>query len=367
LVTERFLVMAMLVQLSSALYALRPHPVARCAGQDLATTTSVIHAPLFRFTETGAGDDVEKFERIDDVIMGGVSKSSLTLGAGSAVWRGLVRTDGGGFCGQRTRPFERPLNLSGADGVYMDCALMSDEDVSRRAWKMTMRTDEGRGEVVYQAAFQPGVGSVRRVEVPFSDFRLVRGPVAIPGAPKVSNVSAVYQIGFTVSKFVISEQMQMMEDFRNGTFQLDIKEIGAFSRQGVAAPEVPETLADGKVKRSIVQKMLFPLLALFFGEATRRRKRASTLLRQRGLGAWKQFRFAWLMQRRQQKRSPPAAAAVLGARLAKAAATFVLGLPLRLILFPIFRLQARKERQRLRAKLEAEEKKDLETPGTAGR
>ena len=73
------------------------------------------------------------------------------------------------------------------------------EDVSRRAWKMSLRTDEGRGEVVYQAAFQPPVGAAQRVKVPFSDFRLVRGPVALAGAPPLSNLSAVYQIGFTVT------------------------------------------------------------------------------------------------------------------------------------------------------------------------
>eukprot|EP00439_Symbiodinium_sp_Y106_P044128 s5558_g5.t1 len=156
---------------------------------------------------------------------------------------------------------------------------------------MTLRTDEGRGEVVYQAPFQPAVGSPSRVQVPFSDFRLVRGPIAIPDAPKLANLSAVYQIGFTapwhtigtshacprtlagffdyqagvgfVSSSLlvvvpprvaarISEQMQTLGDFRNGTFQLDIAEIGAFSRSSVliGMEGTPETLPDQEVKRS---------------------------------------------------------------------------------------------------------------------
>ena len=42
------------------------------------------------------------WERIDDVVMGGVSSSKIVVGDGGAEWRGIVRTDGGGFCGTRT-------------------------------------------------------------------------------------------------------------------------------------------------------------------------------------------------------------------------------------------------------------------------
>ncbi|CAE7816980.1 unnamed protein product [Symbiodinium microadriaticum] len=329
----------------------------KASGPSTVGGSTSSNVPLFRFS-----DDTERalaqFERIDDVIMGGVSKSALSGDSGLASWRGLVRTEGGGFCGQRTRPFQQPLNLSGADGLYIDCGLVSDEDVARRAWKMTLRTDEGRGEVVYQAPFQPAVGSPSRVQVPFSDFRLVRGPIAIPDAPKLANLSAVYQIGFTVSKFVISEQMQTLDDFRNGTFQLDIAEIGVFSRSSalVGMEGAPETLADQEVKRNrpLVQKLLFPLLGLFFSEAVRRRRRAAALLKQRGVGPWKRFRFSWRVLRAQQGRSPVAASAVILLRAVRACAAFVLGLPLRLLLFPIFRLQARKERKKLQEKLKAE-------------
>ena len=42
------------------------------------------------------------WERIDDVVMGGVSSSKIVVGDAGAEWRGIVRTDGGGFCGTRT-------------------------------------------------------------------------------------------------------------------------------------------------------------------------------------------------------------------------------------------------------------------------
>ena len=42
------------------------------------------------------------WERIDDVVMGGVSSSKIVVGDAGAEWKGIVRTDGGGFCGTRT-------------------------------------------------------------------------------------------------------------------------------------------------------------------------------------------------------------------------------------------------------------------------
>ena len=42
------------------------------------------------------------WERIDDVVMGGVSSSKIIVSDKGAEWRGIVRTDGGGFCGTRT-------------------------------------------------------------------------------------------------------------------------------------------------------------------------------------------------------------------------------------------------------------------------
>lgn len=48
--------------------------------------------------------DFSRWERLDDVIMGGQSESTLKAGAdGTAVFEGTLRVEGGGFCGARTR------------------------------------------------------------------------------------------------------------------------------------------------------------------------------------------------------------------------------------------------------------------------
>lgn len=66
-----------------------------------------------------SAEDMEKWQRLDDVIMGGQSNSELRLaedGTG-AVWDGTVRVEGGGFCGARSRSLS--LNLGGYDGIAM--------------------------------------------------------------------------------------------------------------------------------------------------------------------------------------------------------------------------------------------------------
>ena len=57
--------------------------------------------PVFNF-DAAPEATAALWERIDDVVMGGVSSSKIVVGDGGAEWRGIVRTDGGGFCGTRT-------------------------------------------------------------------------------------------------------------------------------------------------------------------------------------------------------------------------------------------------------------------------
>ena len=53
--------------------------------------------PLFSFSGVGAEEAIEKWERIDDVIMGGVSNSRLRVGGDCAYFEGRLRELGGGL------------------------------------------------------------------------------------------------------------------------------------------------------------------------------------------------------------------------------------------------------------------------------
>ena len=52
----------------------------------------------------GTEQDISRWERLDDVIMGGQSSSSLkAVEGGAALFSGDLILEGGGFCGARTK------------------------------------------------------------------------------------------------------------------------------------------------------------------------------------------------------------------------------------------------------------------------
>ena len=263
-------------------------------------------------------ETVDSFERIDDAIMGGISTSSIrhvpALGtvcnsSSYASWSGICRVDGGGFCGTRTLPFLEPLLVnSDAQGFYIDCRLVSDHEPSRRVWKMSTRTDQSRGEQLYQAEFTMPEGAEEwsRIPIPFSNFQMVRGARFVPNG-EVMNVTAqgIFQIGLTLSKFRSAQNMTVIDSFRPGFFEVQIKNIGVYSNaleeDGVlhvlspdSSLDPPRTLAKHEVEknRPLPVKILLPLSKLFFSEQANRRRSAMKILRtQRGMSRLKAILF----------------------------------------------------------------------------
>jgi hypothetical protein len=169
-----------------------------------------------------------------------------------------------------------------ADGFYVQCRLSSDNEPQRRVWKMTTRTKPDRGELLYQAPFPLTNTSSSSdndgwttVHVPFASFRYVRGPRMIPDGPPLNTTGGLYQIGMTMSKFVFAEQTTELPDFRDGYFELQIKEIGLYKRdskrlyggviQAMARPIV-YTKRQAQAQRPILIKFLTPVFKLFFSE-----------------------------------------------------------------------------------------------------
>ena len=96
------------------------------------------------------------FERVDDVVMGGVSSSSIgpdLSGRECLVWSGKCRSQGGGFAGARSVALQTPLDLSKYDGISLKVGFESDTEPERRTWKATVRTHNDRGEMVRVAGF----------------------------------------------------------------------------------------------------------------------------------------------------------------------------------------------------------------------
>lgn len=241
---------------------------------DSASSSAITYSPVFDFTKNTT---VESFERIDDAIMGGISTSSLknVHGEPYASWSGVCRLDGGGFCGMRTLAFQEPLKVGDADGFYLDCRLTSDDEPERRVWKMTTRSERSRGEELYQAQFtlpsstNTTTNEWTRVKIPFSSFRLVRGPRMVQDGAPLNVTGGLYQIGLSLSKFQIATNTTELPNFRPGFFELQLRTIGLYS-DVVTSLQVtePSTLTpeEAKRKRPLIVKMLLPVLSLLFSE-----------------------------------------------------------------------------------------------------
>jgi hypothetical protein len=179
-----------------------------------------------------------------------------------------------GFCGMRTRPLKEPIAVGDADGLYLTCRLVSDDEPERRIFKMTTRVESTRGEVLYSTmfSFKNNGGEWASVKIPFESFRLVRGPRLIPDSPPLNVTGGLFQVGMTLTKFVLGENTTELENFRPGFFEMQLKEIGLYKEEAATAMSTlasPQILSESEAKRqrSLLLKILKPVSKLFFSEA----------------------------------------------------------------------------------------------------
>ena len=301
--------------------------------------------PLFSFEGEQATEALSAFERIDDVIMGGISSSRLVLATddrGGAIFEGRLREEGGGFCGQRMRLLAEPVDLSSACGIYIECDG-SETDCASRVWKVAVRTKQDRGEVVYQAAFEPPNGR-QVVRIPFNSFRLVRGPRLVPGALPLTaaQTNETYQISLVVSKFQVSETGEALPGFKDGPFALRLYGLGTYAAESASLVKeppvaIPRAMSSEEQAAASppVLRLLRPLLGFLFGESARRRRAATLVLKSRGTNALGRARLGWAW-RAGTSRGVLATAGATGAILARDAAALLLSLPVRLLFRLVF-------------------------------
>ena len=294
----------------------------------------------------------DAFERVDDVVMGGVSSSVIApdlAGRDCLVWAGKCRVEGGGFTGCRSVALKNPMDLSAYDGIALTCGFESDDEPERRTWKATVRTQNDRGEMVYQATFVPpvatrsGTGSDERppeIRIPWDAFRLVRGPTVVPDVPPLSadECAKVYGLGLIMSRF---GPRGPMPDFREGPFRLALHGYGVYSQSedapspatlaSAAADNAGKRASENRGTRNVVTFVLAPLIKLVFSEKGRRRRRAREILKERyGMSDAKaRFGFGQALKKTRMGGNGAAAAAEGAAQLARDAVAGVLTLPLR--------------------------------------
>lgn len=153
-------------------------------------STSESREPLMEergFEETAVfdfGSAAEVWPNIDDPVMGGLSRSTMSIDGGSAVFAGVVSLENnGGFASLRSRSAEH--DLQGFEGVVL--RVFGDG----KTYGVRLRTDAAFDGVSYQAPLATEAGRWSEVRLPFRIFRPVfRGrevlghPALDPGAIK---------------------------------------------------------------------------------------------------------------------------------------------------------------------------------------
>jgi NADH dehydrogenase [ubiquinone] 1 alpha subcomplex assembly factor 1 len=144
---------------------------------------------------------------VNDVVMGGVSRSHLEPCAGGAAFTGVVSLDrGGGFASARTRPDS--WSTAGARAFV----LRARGDGKR--YKLTVRTDDGFDGVQYQTGFTAHRDEWEDVTLPVEAFVPTFRGRRVPGAPPL-DPARIRAFGLLIS------------DGQAGPFRLELATLSA--------------------------------------------------------------------------------------------------------------------------------------------
>lgn len=144
-----------------------------------------------------SAQELTKWQRMDDVIMGGQSRSAMSPapdGTG-AVWFGDLIVEGGGFCGCRTERMR--LDLSAYDGITL--RVKGDGQI----FKLNIKTvaQEDTPESTYQATFDTApTGDWTTVHLPWHNFVPVKRAQWDPEGVPLDG-SSISTFGLVLSRF----------------------------------------------------------------------------------------------------------------------------------------------------------------------
>jgi hypothetical protein len=157
---------------------------------------------------------------LDDVVMGGVSNSTLQPDPEGAKFTGNVSTsNSGGFASVRTRNFEPPLNLSGQLGL----TLKVKGDGNR--YKFLIRDADSWDSVAYAYSFDTVPREWLEVRIPFTELVPVFRAKTVKKAPAL-NTANLRSLQLMLSKFEYDGELN--PHFEPGSFTLLIQSIGKF-------------------------------------------------------------------------------------------------------------------------------------------
>lgn len=162
----------------------------------------------------------ETWGAVDDVVMGGVSESSIRLIDKAALFTGIVSTaNSGGFVSVRTRNFNPSLNLAGYEG--MEIRVKGDG----QRYKFILRCESKWDGISYCYSFDTQKDTWVDVRIPFSALIPVFRAKTLKDAPPF-DVSQVYAVQLMLSKFEYDGGLN--PHFQAGGFTLEVETIKAY-------------------------------------------------------------------------------------------------------------------------------------------
>jgi len=157
-----------------------------------------------------APDEQDRWEIINDAVMGGVSASRVSITDNkAALFQGVLSLENyGGFASMRTHP--REFDLAGFNG------LMIRINGDGKDYRLRLRTDTSYEGIAYQAHFSTEQDHWIIVRLPFDIFIPVFRGRIIEDAPQL-DIAAIQRIGF------------MVADKQEGPFRLEIEWVKAYT------------------------------------------------------------------------------------------------------------------------------------------
>ena len=132
-------------------------------ARELAGGEETVNMEPQRILDFSDPTTVERFSAVDDRVMGGVSRSSLSAAGRAAVFAGELSTEqNGGFASVRSAP--SPVDLGGNAGVALH--VRGDG----RTYKLRFGLEETLDGVTYQASFATTADAWTTVYLPFELF-----------------------------------------------------------------------------------------------------------------------------------------------------------------------------------------------------
>ena len=174
---------------------------------------------VFDFTKPST-DLKETWGALDDVVMGGVSESSIRFANDAAVFFGNVSTaNSGGFASVRTRNFNSAINLSGYEGIEL--RVRGDG----KRYKFFIRSNSAWDGIGYAYSFDTVYNIWTTVRIPFKDLIPVFRAKTVKDAAPI-DASQIYSFQLMLSKFEYDGELN--PKFQPGLFQLEVESIKAY-------------------------------------------------------------------------------------------------------------------------------------------